>query len=68
MQGQKDIHVFEKGKETFRTGEDQRSVADMKRPAGQPGSEHMTLGWERRGKGGDRDEWEFRDALLGLHS
>lgn len=22
MQGQKDIHVFEKGKETFRTGED----------------------------------------------
>lgn len=43
-------------------------MADMKRPAGQPGSKHMTLGWERRGKGGDRDEWEFRDATLGLHS
>lgn len=44
MQGQKDIYVFEKGKETFRTGEDQRWVADMKRPAGQPGSKRITLG------------------------
>lgn len=73
MQRQKCRYIF-KEKEKFRTCEDYPWVTDLKRPAGQPDSEYMSLEWddwlamrvkrERRA----RDEWELGDAALGLHS